>query len=395
MLAAIGIILILKQLPHALGFDADFMGDESFEQGAQNTFSALYTAFLNVHPGAIFQALIAFAILLLADKWAQKGIRFFQIIPGALIAVITAIAINEVMKLTTPLMVIEPTHLVQLPFKGGLDDLIAGFSFPDWSKIFNSDILLVAMTIALVGSLESLLSLDAADKLDAEGHTSSKNRELLAQGVGNTLSGFVGGLPITAVIVRTSANAHAGAKSKLSSFLHGGWLLFCVIAIPHLLNLIPLATLAALLILVGYKLTKLDLIRNMYRKGSNQFVPFLITIVAILFTDLLKGVTIGMLIGFIYVIRSSIHKSMVMVKDSENVLIRFHKDVSFLQKRALTKMFLQVPEGSNVVIDGSHGVFIDSDIEDLIEEFVVRSKTDNINVSLKKSSLSLSPLFKE
>jgi MFS superfamily sulfate permease-like transporter len=396
MLAAIGIILILKQLPHAVGFDKSFMGDESFlgPEGG-NTFTQLLSAFMSFHPGAVIVAIISLVIMKNWEKAAEKDFKFFKLIPGALIAVLLSILTNYVFQQSFPNLVISGDHLVNLPFSGGFSDFFSGIKFPNWNHLENSQIYIVAVTLAIVGSLESLLSVDAADKIDEEGRITDKNRELLAQGCGNLISGFIGGLPITAVIVRTSANASAGAKSKLSAVLHGVWLFLCVVLIPSLLNLIPLSALAAVLLLVGYKLTKPALIKNMYNKGWNQFIPFAATILAILFTDLLVGIIIGMIVGFVFVFKSNMHKSMVMVKEDNLFLIRFYKDVSFLQKAGLLNMLKSIPVGASVIIDGSNNVFIDDDIIDVIEDFTKRGKTMNINVILKKSSLALCPLFKE
>ena len=250
------------------------------------------------------------------------------------------------------------------------------------------------LVLAIVASIESLLSVEAADKLDDEGRTTSKNRELFAQGFGNAISGLVGGLPVTAVIVRTSANAAGGAKSKLSTILHGFWLFLCVVAISPLLNLIPLSCLASMLILVGYKLTKPQIIKKMYQRGVNQFIPFVVTIVAILFTDLLVGIMIGMVVGFVFVMRSNIHKSIVMVNEGNHYLIRFYKDVSFLQKSIMIKMLHRIPEDSYLVIDGSKSVYVDDDIVELIEDFTKRAQSIRVSVELKKSPLALSAMFK-
>ena len=396
MLAAIGIILILKQFPHAVGFEQSFMGDESFAgTGGSNTFSQFYSAFEFIHLGAIVVALCSMGIMLSWEKAASKDLSFFKLIPGALIAVLFSVLLNYVFLGFIPDMAITGEHLVNLPFSGGVQDLYSGFRMPSWAHLQNPNIYVVAITLAIVGSLESLLSVDAADKIDEEGGITSKNRELLAQGCGNMISGFIGGLPITAVIVRTSANINAGAKSKLSAVFHGLWLLLCVIFIPELLNLIPLASLAAVLLLVGYKLTKPELIKKMYLKGWDQFIPFVVTILAILFTDLLVGILIGMMVGFVFVLKSNMHKSIVVVREDDLFLIRFYKDVSFLQKASLLKIFGTIPDGSSVIVDGSNSVFIDNDIIDAIEDFSRRGKAMNINVELKKSSLALSPMFKE
>jgi MFS superfamily sulfate permease-like transporter len=395
MLAAIGIILILKQLPHAVGYDADFMGDESFiETSGENTFSQIRLAFYRFHPGAIVISLISMMIILFWEKMSAKGLKFFQNIPGALVAVLVSILTNKLFQ-NSPNLLIEGEHLVNLPFNGGFQEFFFNMNFPDWKNLLNPNVYSVALTIALVGSIESLLSVDAADKIDPEGHVTDKNRELMAQGFGNALSGFVGGLPMTAVIVRTSANVSAGAKSKLSAILHGLWLVVCVVAIPQYLRLIPLSVLATVLVLVGYKLTKPALLKSMYKKGWNQFIPFIVTILAILFTDLLTGIAIGMVVGFIFVVKSNIHQSVVHVEDNNMHLIRFHKDISFLQKAKLNKLFDRVPENSYLMIDGSYSVFIDDDIVDAIEEFMKRAESMNIKVELKKSTLAVCPMFKE
>ena len=258
-----------------------------------------------------------------------------------------------------------------------------------------SRVYLIALSIAIIGSLESLLSVDAADKFDEHGRFTEKNRELLAQGVGNSLSGLVGGIPVASVIVRSSVNVNAGAQSKLSSILHGFWIMLCVIFIPHILNKIPLPVLSSVLLLVGYKLAKPELLKSMWDKGPNQFIPFIVTILAILFSNLLIGISIGITVGFIFVIRSNIHKSIVQVQEGSRHLIKFHKDVSFLHKAELQKMFMAIPENSSVVIDGSNGVFVDEDIVDLIEEFIKRGESMAIKVKLKKSSLALCSIFKE
>lgn len=392
MLAAIGLILILKQFPHAVGYDADYMGDESFmEGGGENTFSRLFMTMKMTHLGAIFISLVSFAIILGWEKLAARGNKFFQLIPGALIAVLTGVTLGQLFS-TNPALALKTEQLVSLPLSGFSD---SKFYLPSPAALFDMKVIMVGLTIALVGSLESLLSVDAADKLDSDGRTTDKNRELLAQGVGNSISGLLGGLPITAVIVRTSANANAGARTRLSSVLHGFWLLLAVVSIPHLLNLIPLAALATILILVGYKLVKPKIIADMYKRGWDNFIPFAVTIVAILLTDLLMGIGIGMVVGFFFVVKTNLHKAVVLVTEGNLYLIKFHKDVSFLQKANLQKMLRSIPEGSSVVIDGSQSVYVDNDIVDLVEDFLNKGKAMNITVSLKKSSLALSPLFKE
>lgn len=392
MLAAIGLILILKQFPHAVGYDADYMGDESFQEpGGLNTFTRLLNTLQMTHTGAILISLVSFGIIIIWEKAGEKGNKFFKMIPGALISVLSGVILAKVFQ-SMPELALRGEHFVSLPGNGFAD---AQFFIPKPQDLFNYKVLVVAFTISLVGSLESLLSVDAADKLDSDGRITDKNRELIAQGVGNSLSGLLGGLPITAVIVRTSANSTAGAKTRLSAIVHGLWLLLAVISIPHILNLIPLAALATILILVGYKLVKPKLVKDMYRKGWAQFIPFGTTVFAILFTDLLTGIAIGMVVGFFYVIKTNLHKAVVLVKDENLYLIRFYKDVSFLQKASIQKMLRSIPSGSSVMIDGSSSVFVDNDIVDLVEDFVEKAKANDITVTLKKSPLSLSPLFKE
>lgn len=387
MLAAIGLILILKQIPHMIGYDEVFMGSESFSRKDGNTFTDLLIAFDRFHVGAFFVGLVSLLIMLGWNIAAKKN-KFFQIVPGALIAVISGILINLIYMNFIPALAIQDKQLVQLP------EFISGFGMPQWSHIMNPKVLGTALIIALVASIESLLSVEAADKLDETGRITDKNRELLAQGMGNTLSGLIGGLPVTAVIVRTSANVTAGAMTKLSAILHGLWLLLCVATIPHILNLIPLSSLAAMLILVGYKLAKPSLFMEMHRKGMNQFLPFVVTILAILFTDLLIGIIIGMTVGFFFVLRSNQHKSIVMVKDGDNYLIKFYKDVTFLQKSMLLSTLKQIPENASVVIDGSKNIYVDDDIAEVIDDFVKRSQMNGIKVELKKSTLALSPIFR-
>lgn len=393
MLAAIGLILILKQFPHAVGYDADFMGDESFQEpGGLNTFTRLLNTMQMTHIGAIIISMISFAIIIGWEKIAEKGNKFFQMIPGALIAVVSGVVFAKLFSDMPSDFALRSEQFVSLPNNGFAD---SKFFLPQFSSLLNLKVIVVAFTLSLVGSLESLLSVDAADKLDDDGSITDKNRELVAQGIGNSLSGLLGGLPITAVIVRTSANSNAGAKSKLSAILHGLWLLLAVVTIPHILNYIPLAALAVILILVGYKLVKPKIIKEMYKKGWDQFIPFATTILAILFTDLLTGIGIGMVVGFFFVIKTNLHKAVVIVRDEDHYLIRFHKDVSFLQKASIQKMLRSIPANSSVMIDGSTSVFVDNDIIDLIEEFIRRSPAANINVSIKRSTLALCPLFKE
>ena len=394
MLSAIGLILILKQVPHALGFDANYMGSEEFlQKDGANTFGGILNAFNAFEFGCIVISVLSFALITGWDHIVKKSSSpVIKLLPSALLAVGSSLILSEFFLKGTKLEIL-PQHLVQLPFSGGVRDFVSQLTLPNWDAIGDSKVYLIALTIAIVGSLESLLSLDAADKIDPEKRIAPKNRELFAQGIGNALSGLIGGLPITAVIVRTSANINAGAKTKFSAIFHGGWLLLAILVMPALLNRIPLAALATILILVGYKLTKPELYINMYRRGGDQFIPFMVTIIAILLTDLLKGICIGMVVGFFFVFKRNHYQSVVMVNENQDYLIRFMKDNSFLQKDHVVKILQDIPDGSNVIIDGSKDVFIDSDIIDLLEDFIESSKQRKIKVELKKSSTALCPLF--
>lgn len=398
MLSGIGLILILKQIPHTIGYDANFMGSEAFHQHerGENTFTAILHAVDSFDKGCFIIAALSFVIILLWDKYSLNTRRpAIKMLPSALLAVFIGAMVNGFIFKNT-FFEIEKTHLVALPFTGGFESFVSQIHLPDFSAFANPSVYSIALLIAVVGSIESLLSIDAADKIDPKKRTTSKNRELLAQGVGNAVSGLIGGLPITAVIVRTSANVSAGAQSKFSAIQHSLWLLLVILAIPNLINQIPIAVLAVVLILVGYKLTKPELYIKMYKTGWDQFVPFVVTIVAILLTDLLKGIAVGMLVGFFFVIKRGIHRSIVMVHDEEkkHYLVRFMKDISFFEKEKLMGMLKGIPEGTQVVFDGSKDVFVDIDILGVIEDFIEGASYRNITVEIKRSTTALTPFFK-
>lgn len=396
MLAAIGLILILKQLPHAVGWDASFMGDESFGNvDGENTASSILHAWERLHWGATLISAMSIALMLFWDKLLVKKLPQLQVIPSALLAVIMGVGLNELLLKGIPMWEIETTHLVQLPFTGGIDSFVQGLAWPDFSAISNPAVWKVAFTLAIVASLETLLSLDAADKIDPYKRLSKKNKELRAQGVGNLLSGLVGGLPMTAVIVRTSANVTGGGLHRTSALFHGIWLLAAVILIPGLLNRIPLSALAAILLLVGWKLTSPKLFMQQYKMGWTQFIPFVVTVSAILFTDLLVGIGIGLLFGLFYVLKMNAQSVIMKIKQDDHVLLRFSKDVSFLQKARLRGILRDLPDNTSIVIDDSRSIQIDHDILELIEDFVDSAPGRGINVRLQKSSLALAPMFKE
>jgi MFS superfamily sulfate permease-like transporter len=387
MLAAIGLILILKQIPHAFGYDADAMGDEDFFQfDGKNTFSELFNAFEHLSFGAIIICAVSIAILLLWDRPFLKKYSFFKIVPGALIVVVAGILINQFFLQAFPELALSGNHLVVLPIAESVSGFVNQFTLPDFTAFANPQVYVVAVTIAIIASLETLLCIEAADKLDPYKRNTPTNRELKAQGVGNFVSSMIGGLPITAVIVRSSANVNAGAKTKMSAIIHGFLLLASVVLIPGVLNLIPLSSLAAILLLVGYKLAQVTLFKNMYKLGWSQFVPFIVTVVMILLTDLLKGIGIGMAVSVFYILRNNYRTPYFFHKENyregEKIMIKLSEDVSFLNKGSMLLMLENLPENSYVVIDGSHSQHIDYDVLEIIQEFRLRANQRNIQLEL-------------
>lgn len=388
MLAAIGIILILKQIPHALGYDIDNEGDFSFMQvDGQNTFSEIFNAINFMHPGAIIIALISLFILIMWERPFLKKFAFFKIVPGALLLVVVGILTNEWFKVFNPGLYLTGDKLVQLPVANSPTEFINQFTLPDFTAFGNYNVYVVAITIAIIASLESLLSCEAADKLDPYKRNTPTSRELKAQGLGNLVSGFIGGLPITAVIVRSSANINAGGKTKLAAIFHGLLLLLSVIGIASVLNKIPLACLAALLLMVGYKLAKVSLFKSMYRLGLAQFLPFVITVVAIQFSDLLKGIGVGMAVSLFFILRNNYKVAYFFHKEekdgTDTTIIRLAEEVSFLNKGSIALTLDQLLDGSHVIIDGSKSQNIDLDVLEIIHDFKNTAELKNIKLELK------------
>lgn len=389
MLAAIGLTLILKEIPHALGYDKDFMGDFALAQAdGHNTFSEIYYAFIYNSPGAIIISVVSIALLILFDRPFMKRIALFKFLPGALFVVAAGILLNQLFISFVPAWALAGEHLVQLPIAGSASEFISFFRLPDFTQLTNPQVYVVAITIALVASLETLLCVEATDKLDPYKRNTPTNQELKAQGMGNLFAGLIGGLPITQVIVRSSANINAGAKTKMSAIFHGGILLVSAIFIPKLLNLIPLASLAGILLMVGYKLSQLSLYRSMFRLGWEQFFPFMVTIVAILSTDLLKGIAIGMAVAIFYILRKNYKHSYHYKKESDQqgevITIRLSEEVTFLNKASIQASLDKAPNGSKVVIDGTHSVHIDYDVLEIIHEFRAHAAPErNITVEIK------------
>lgn len=384
MLAGIGIIIILKQISHAVGFDKDYEGHESlFDNGFNsNFFTELLSA---IHPGAVVITLVSMSILLAWDN--VPALKKLKVLPGALVAVITGILLNELFKISDSTLAITPEHLVTLPVPKSLEDFKNLITFPDFSGFTNPKIWITGATIAIVASIETLLCIEASDRLDVRRRITDTNLELKAQGIGNLVSSFIGGLPMTSVVVRSSANANAGATSKLSTIIHGVLLLICVLSIPFILNLIPLATLAAVLILVGYKLAKPATFIHFWKNGKYQFIPFLATVVAVVATDLLKGVGIGLLISIIYILQGNMKRAYYLSKenldDADEITIKLAEEVSFLNKAAIKKTLRNIKSGSKVIIDARTTSYITTDVLEMIQDFAnVRAKEEDINVDL-------------
>ena len=386
MLAGIGVIIILKQIPHAFGYDPDFEGDESFFQAdGQNTFSEIFQVFNHIQLGSIVIALVSLAILILWNK-----VDFFKkikLVPPALVAVIISILMNEFFIQSGSNLAIAKEHLVSLPVPTTLEEFKNIIVTPDFSAISNSKVWIVAITIAVVASIETLLCVEASDRMDALKRYTNTNVELKAQGIGNILSSLLGGLPMTSVVVRTTANNTAGAKSKMSTIIHGLLLLVSVLAIPIILNKIPLATLAAVLLLVGYKLANPNTVKHFWEKGKYQFIPFIATFGAVVFTDLLKGVALGMVISVIFVLKGNMKRAYNFRKeqyqDGDIIHIDLAQEVSFLNKAAIKETIASIPENSKVIINATDTVYIAHDVLDLIKEFKkIRSKDENIKVKL-------------
>lgn len=372
MLTAIGIIIILKQIPHAFGYDKNAEGDLKFLQiDGENTFSGLVNSIGKIDLGATLICLISLAILILWEKPFFK--KKLKLLPGGLVAVCVAVVLNEILLTTGSSLAIQNGHLVKVPVAASFNEFLGFFTMPDYSQWNNPQVYLVALTLAAVASIETLLCIEAVDKLDPEKRSTSPNRELIAQGIGNMTSGLVGGLPITSVIVRSSANVNAQARSKMSTIVHGLLLLVCVSLIPTVLNKIPLASLAAILLMTGYKLCNPALFRKMFGYGKYQWVPFVVTVIAIVFTDLLTGVGIGLGVSILALLYGNYKNSYFFhkekYKEGETILIHLSEEVSFLNKASIKLTLEHLPPNSTVILDAYDAQYIDHDVLELIRDF--------------------------
>ena len=386
MLTGIGLLIILKQIPHALGWDKDTFGDVRFLQAdGQNTFSEILQALNFLTPGAVLIAAISLGLLILWDTVLSKKHKIFGMINGPLVVVVLGIVMNFLFQNGILNFSLAADQLVRIPVPENLSGFFSQFTFPDFSAITNFEVWKIAIVLAIVASLETLLCVEATDKMDPYKRITSTNRELKAQGLGNVISGLIGGLPVTQVIVRSSANINFGGKTKMSAILHGLFLLISALTIASILNRIPLASLAAILLMVGYKLAKPALFKQMYKLGWEQFVPFTVTVVAILTTDLLKGIMSGMIVGGFFALYHSYRNSYHM-KDviSENGTSVHHfvlaEEVSFFNKASVVKALESIPPNSKVIFDYSNSKSIAYDVVELLKEYEVNAKTKNITV---------------
>ena len=389
MLTGIGLIIILKQIPHAVGYDVNFEGDEAFRFGEENTFSVINSAFGLVTPAALIVSVISLAILLIWENILSKKHKLFTWIQGPLVAVLVGIIIKNFIDAGILPYSLDNQHLVNIPVASTVGDFFRQFTAPDFSHLANPQVYLVALTLAIIASLETLLCVEATDKLDPYKSVTPTNRELKAQGLGNLISGLIGGLPVTQVIVRSSANITFGARSKLSAILHGCFLLICALTIPELLNQIPLATLASILLVVGYKLAKPAIFISMYRLGWEQFIAFMVTVVAIVFTDLLRGIGIGMAVAIFYILRHHYRNAYSFqhvpeLSDGKAVFrMQLAEEVSFLNKASILQTLDNLDDGSTIIIDASNSKVIDHDVVEVIEDFTVNARRRNIHVEVK------------
>ncbi len=387
MLAGIGIIIFLKQIPHAFGYDKDPEGDFGFNQvDGHNTFGELFNMIDFISPGVITISLISLAILILWDMPFIKKIKVTKIIQGPLVAVVVGIILNILFKGSS--LEISSSHMVSVPVSEDLSSFLGNFTLPNFSALKNPDVYVMAVVIAIVASLETLLCVEASDKQDTFKRITPTNRELKAQGVGNIIAGLVGGLPVTQVIVRSSANQQSGGRTKASTIIHGFLLLISVVFFPGIMNLIPLGVLAAILLVVGFKLAKPSIFKKMYSQGWGQFIPFIVTILGIVFTDLLIGISMGVAVSIFMILRNNFRIPFKMLNKStdKDKLIRIvlSEDVTFLNKASIMKTLEQIPNGSSVMIDASNTKFIHFDVLEIIENFKINAAVRDIEVDTKE-----------
>ncbi len=390
MLSGIGLLIILKQIPHLIGYDKDPEGDWSFlEVTGENTLTSLMNAFDAVTPGAVLIGVVGLGILVLWEKVLSKKHKIFQLIQGPIVVVVFGILMNALYQAGFMGFTLMPDHIVSIPDPGGVTEFLAQFKFPNFAAIGQYEVWKIAIVMAIVASLETLLCVEATDKLDPAKNITPTNRELKAQGLGNMVSGLIGGLPVTQVIVRSSANIAFGGKTKLSTILHGFFLLISVMTIANVLNMIPLASLAAILLIVGYKLAKPALFKEMYSLGKDQFIPFVATIVGILLTDLLVGLGIGMAFGIYFTLLTSYNNSHQVkvntkVEGGKEVhQVIFAEEVTFLNKAGIMKTLKKINPDSKVILDFTSNKALAHDVVEVINDFKENANTRNIKFEEK------------
>jgi len=386
MLSGIGIIIFLKQIPYAFGYDKTPEGDFAFLQvDGQNTFSELFNMLNYISPGALIIAAVSLFILLLWETKFMKQYKVFQLVQGPLVAVIAGVVLNLLFTNKSGLM-LNSEQIVNVPVSGNMSEFFASLTLPDFTALANPAVYITAIVIAVVASLETLLCVEATDKQDPYKRVTPTNRELKAQGIGNILSGLIGGLPITQVIVRSSANMQAGGKTKTSAIIHGFLLLISIMLIPNVLNMIPLATLAAILFIVGYKLAKPAVFKKMYNQGMGQFIPFVITILGIVFIDLLWGLGIGLMVAVFILLKNNYQipykMRNEMLEGKNKITVELAQEVTFLNKASILKTLDEIPVNAKVIIDASKTNYMHYDIEEIIQNFQIGAKEKNIQVDV-------------
>ncbi|HMQ09724.1 MAG TPA: SulP family inorganic anion transporter [Oligoflexia bacterium] len=389
MLAGIGLIIILKQIPHAVGYDAVPEGLLEFKQADSfNTFSELGNMFSYVQPAAILITLISLAILIAWEQPRVKKMSLSKWVQGPLLVVIFGIIANQVLLALGSSWALDQKHVVQIPVSSGFSEFMQLFTLPDFSKISQLSVYTTALTLAVVASLETLLCVEATDKLDPYKRVTPTNRELKAQGVGNVVSGLIGGLPITQVIVRSSANIQSGGKTQMSAIFHGFLLLLISFLLPNILNMIPLASLAAILLLVGYKLAHPKTFKAIFKLGRYQFLPFIVTVVAILLTDLLTGIGLGLVVAVFFILLNNFRhsyacKTVVENGQQEHMKLYLSENVSFWNRASIIKILQDVKPNSKLTIDAKYSINIDHDIYEIIDDFKKNAQLKNVEISFK------------
>lgn len=388
MLAAIGLILILGQLPVFLGFDTGSLKEQGISLFGGVTGGRFDVLGQSMNPAALGIGLLSLGLMITWEKAAFAKRGAFRFIPAALVAVVFAVLGNIFVASQFPSYALSASYLVNIPGLLGEGELASAFILPDISQWNNPQIYVTAITIAVIASLETLLSVDAVDKMDPLKRESSRNQVLKTQGIGNLICGLIGGLPMTAVIVRSSTNVAAGGKSRMASVVHGVFLILSVLALSAVLNLIPLSALSAVLLIVGYKLTKPALYKMQYKLGKAQFIPFIVTVGTILVTDLLVGIMTGIAVSVYFVLKNNykLSHSLKQEEDKERSVVSIHlsEHVSFLNKPVLMSTLEQVPPRSRVIIDGSRSRFIDHDALEIIHGFKNKASERSIHLELNE-----------